>query len=1244
MILTAFSVVACTDTTENKDKSSFKLNESELQTVIGDENALTFTAVNVDVNNVVFTSENPEIATVNEDGLVESISIGSTNIIATCGKFSSTCKVSVSLGNKLPQLLIESERDHYRIGKTDGGYPFEVCILYNGKKFYDAEITYKSLDENVVYFDANNEGKMLVNSFGTTSVCFSAKWRGITEEQAPSLYKVVQVTVIEEVYFYVNNLQLDEINLCTVDQFEGLSYVNEMAFTPSVSIAGEVIDDVTYTLPENIVEQSDVGIRAIKQGTGQIVLSYTDLTGEEYQAVVTVNVIRPEANYNKEIKYFSSFTGTMKDETNGYEDITLSKKLFGSDNEVGFEAYYEDQKLKTENGKILGLPEDYRGSYLAQLKVQTDRVVYYVDVNVYCIIVQNANDLKNFELKFLEQDNPATAGIDETKVTCINGYCIMLNDVDATGVKINHEVFDVTYPYVNGKNQTVQAKIETSRYDKTVFRTNVPYDKTDGLSAFGFLGTFNGNGHTISNLDTSVAEGKTGGGLFGYILGNAVIENVGFLDLNISNSSGIAYESYVPAPRPSGKDNNGLRTDNTFYHDIYVKLSTDTVNPKGAILNKCFTPMGLIRFENIIVDGTGVKRGTEKSGGILMNQGVTLCAEPISTRFSSRDVYVISDQYPACFDGSATVHGFNQANGTALDGQTSGGSSWVIKYEDNVYSSKFAFYSNIEQMIEDNNSYETFTSISWAVTDYPMFKTAAGVFASLNGEIALDNTISLNSTENARKLSLVTLSGDTAKINQIVCDETQLSVDSDNQIKLANAVGAQTEYSITVKYTYRDKDGQMTIKVKAYPSVIVIDEQAEMSEFNGELNLSKYVSGAKRIVKVKQIIGENTYNLSVDANGKILDARVQIKQDYSGVENSIFIIDTVDLTYKFTNLAVYSHIINGAQDFEVLKHTQATAKITGYYVLGGNVDFKEYNNVGHADVFGSLTLNKEHVFQGVFDGRGHVITNFRPDDTGLLGAVYSDSQENGGRSVIRNVAFINVLSQSQKDFAIFGRFIESNGSNQTQLENVHVQIANTYLSAFNPTSNYKGLFKYNTSTKINSFKFKNVYVEIAEEEYVDTVGVAHGSIFSRDNVGVSANLQDRSARFENVITVTKMNPCVYRQYVGQSLTQTFDKQHMYFVYAGNDVGSLGLRCNWLEEDKMYCHSPVAESAEKGSYLYENVYRYDSASDIEQERIKALISSNYWQIKDGELCWTGAAKIIDITNPDMNFDVSIKTIY
>jgi hypothetical protein len=162
--------------------------------------------------------------------------------------------------------------------------------------------------------------------------------------------------------------------------------------------------------------------------------------------------------------------------------------------------------------------------------------------------------------------------------------------------------------------------------------------------------------------------------------------------------------------------------------------------------------------------------------------------------------------------------------------------------------------------------------------------------------------------------------------------------------------------------------------------------------------------------------------------------------------------------------------------------------------------------------------------------------------------------------------------------------------------------------------------------------------DIIEEEYVDTVGVAHGSIFSRDNVGVSASLQDRSARFENVITVTKMNPCVYRQYVGQSLAQTFDKQHMYFVYASNDVGSLGLRCNWLEEGKMYCHSPVAESAEKGSYLYENVYRYDSASDIEQERIDALISSNYWQIKDGELCWTGAAKIIDITNPDMNFDV------
>ena len=475
-----------------------------------------------------------------------------------------------------------------------------------------------------------------------------------------------------------------------------------------------------------------------------------------------------------------------------------------------FSCHDENDIFSNEIGSTL---EHFDGKRVSTFYLPHDSTTISNGTNSATVYLENTETLKQYEFSAktilkdtrleVKMDIPNNEKIDDgiynLSVVVITNLDIILMRIRFI-VKIRKEMIDIIdakipeYKYLSGSGTNKNPYLISSTKDFDYLLYNLKYvdtelhgkgsyfsqtadfdapkagDDADGreYASFPFAGIYKGNGHTISNLDTSVASNKTGGGLFGYVFGNAVIENVGFLDLNISNSSGIAYESYVPVPRPSGKDNNGLRTDNTFYHDIYVKLSTDTVNPKGAILNKCSSNMGLIRFENIIVDGTGVKRGTEKSGGILMNQGVTLCAQPISTRFSSRDVYVISDQYPACFDGSATVHGFNQANGTALDGQTSGGDAWKVEYKDNVYSSKFAFYSNIEQMIEDKNSYETFTSISWAVTDYPMFKTAAGVFASLNGEIALDNTISLNSTENARKLSLVTLSGDTAKINQIV--------------------------------------------------------------------------------------------------------------------------------------------------------------------------------------------------------------------------------------------------------------------------------------------------------------------------------------------------------------------------------------------------------------------------------------------------------------------------------------------
>ena len=204
MITMLFSLVACTtECSGNKPTYSLQISSTELQTLIGDTNVLKVENDDVLPEDITWTTENEKIATVDENGIVESISIGSTKIKAKCGNYEAVCNVTVSIGNKLPQLVIENERESYRIGRNEGSFPFDVYVLYNGKKFYDAEIVCKTTDENVASFDETEQGKLNVHNVGNISASFTAKWRGLSDSEIPSLFKLIDVTVIEELYFYI---------------------------------------------------------------------------------------------------------------------------------------------------------------------------------------------------------------------------------------------------------------------------------------------------------------------------------------------------------------------------------------------------------------------------------------------------------------------------------------------------------------------------------------------------------------------------------------------------------------------------------------------------------------------------------------------------------------------------------------------------------------------------------------------------------------------------------------------------------------------------------------------------------------------------------------------------------------------------------------------------------------------------------------------------------------------------------
>ena len=926
-------------------------------------------------------------------------------------------------------------------------------------------------------------------------------------------------------------------------------------------------------------------------------------------------MLRPEVTYSKSIKYFSSFTGTFKDVDADYEDKSIVKEIFGKTDVEGLKAYQGKKELTITDGKVLGLNLAVADKYKANIRLETDDVVCHVNMNVYTLVIQRAEDLKLFELKILQTDDPSTHGIDETEVTFIDGYCELINNIDATGIKINHSALNTTYDMVNANGEVVQVTVNAGRY-------NVE----GGLRKYGFCGIFNGKGYTISNLDTSVSEGEIGGGLFGYILGGAVIKDVAFTNMNISNSSGIAYGAHVPIPT-GGYDNLGLKKEYTEFKNIFISLAKETENPKGAIISSVYnTWNGVYNFSNIIIDARGLKLNDNVSGGVLTNNTFMLY---YSAGYKTRqNVIVISDEYPVSFDGDVAVYGQNQAGSNSLDKQVGNKA-----YAKGIYS-----YASYDELALSKNNYSDFSS-SWSVSNYPIFKSAFEVLPMLDEQMIYDGRVIINSTINAKALTLVEIaSGDGVGFTFENYDQTKLVINADGEIKLANDVLTEETTTITIKYQYKDKDITLDLLVRMLPSLITVDDEIVLSSLDGDFNAGETFESSETIISAWQIINEEENELTVESNGNLKGIKVITKADYSDVEYVTLKVRTNVTDYLFTSVKAYSKIIKTASDLKVLQRSSYNEKSTGYYVLDANIN-ADGLQMNHTDI----TLgSKTNVFQGVFDGRGYTISNFKPTEYGFFGAIYSDTDANGGKTIIRNVGFVHVQAEQEKNFTILGYYLDSSAEGvRNEITNVHVQIDKTYTS-FNHTTNFLGLFHSNSAERsggvFNNFKMTNVYVEVTEEIFNGVVEFSFGTIMSRDHLIVMSTQETRSARFSNVVTVSKASPIVWRQSVNGVFATEWGI-HMYFAYAQNDVGKvgLGLKESHSSMEPIYPHNPIKEDKANGCYVINNVYRYDNPEQVESDKAETFISTGYWNIKDGKLVWAKAPLKANATEDNGNFN-------
>lgn len=160
--------------------------------------------------------------------------------------------------------------------------------------------------------------------------------------------------------------------------------------------------------------------------------------------------------------------------------------------------------------------------------------VFGADGNVYSQpffaatkVIRTANDLAYFGLK----DITKVQGKSIVSSTRFDGYYVVANDIDATGyshkaIKSDEESYKLTFEV--GADGKVLA---TKKEDTALYKVEEVGSYTDRAIRGGLEGTFDGAGHTISNLIV------INQGLFGLVT-SGTVKNVGFtgVKLRVANT------------------------------------------------------------------------------------------------------------------------------------------------------------------------------------------------------------------------------------------------------------------------------------------------------------------------------------------------------------------------------------------------------------------------------------------------------------------------------------------------------------------------------------------------------------------------------------------------------------------------------------------------------------------------------------------------------------------------------------
>ncbi|MBQ8658056.1 MAG: hypothetical protein IJ506_02890 [Clostridia bacterium] len=424
--------------------------------------------------------------------------------------------------------------------------------------------------------------------------------------------------------------------------------------------------------------------------------------------------------------YMDGTTGTFTS-----EDKT---KMFGNENAVITSATYNGQELTVENGAIKGFEDISTHGTKVELTVGIDgkELPYGVSVIPATKLISTKEDLAVFTMTNIElvknsaQTDTAAANSSYATegTTEFAGYYVLTQDIDATGY---------THKVTNGGVLTDAVK--SGDYSKLeIVTANGSYGANYARGAVsthgGLTGTFDGNGHTISNLTVQ------NHGLFGLVIGGT-IKNVGFVDVTIAAGDVANEDSALFA----------AQMVNGTMENVYVKAKEITGDATANLALLAISGLGTNTLKNCVFEydfanraartmtyglfastDTGVNnhRGSVAGTNVYVISNSALCVRALGSVSNGTQVAIGTNETTETdklrfellggvitVDGETTTYTLNgNAFTTSSDTSIMGTNHWWV----GVFSGVDR-YNKVEDMLADTaNDYTALSAEYWTVT------------------------------------------------------------------------------------------------------------------------------------------------------------------------------------------------------------------------------------------------------------------------------------------------------------------------------------------------------------------------------------------------------------------------------------------------------------------------------------------------------------------------------------------------